>query len=93
MSKIMKEIITKKLKNISSEELLHYSKQYGFSLSHNEAKQITDYVKSHPFDPFNETERINFFKKLAKITDINTTKKAQKLFGEVIKSYGIQSLF
>ncbi|WP_430785228.1 DUF2624 domain-containing protein [Virgibacillus flavescens] len=93
MSKIMKEIIAKKLMNTSPEELLHYSKQYGFSLTNSEAKQITSYIKSNPFDPFNESDRIHFFKELARITDIQTTKKAQKLFGEIVKSYGIQSLF
>ncbi|WP_404453032.1 DUF2624 domain-containing protein [Virgibacillus necropolis] len=93
MSKIMKELITKKIGHISSEELIHYSKQYGFSLTHNEAKQITDYVRSHPFDPFEESERIRFFKELTQITDRNTTKKAQKLFAEMVKSYGLQSLF
>lgn len=93
MSKIMKEIITKKLKQTSPEELLHYSKQYGFSLTSKEAKQITDYLKTHPFDPFKEKDRVIFFKQLTQITNINTTRKAQKLFGEIVKSYGIQSLF
>ena len=93
MSKIMKEMITKKLKQTTPEELLHYSKQYGFSLSNTEAKQITDYLKTHPFDPFEESERIIFFRELTKITNITTTKKAQKLFGEIITSYGIKSLF
>lgn len=93
MSKIMKEIIANKIMRTSPEELLHYSKQYDFSLTHNEAKQITDYLKSHPFDPFKESERISFFKELSRITDMKTTKKAQKLMGELVKSYGIQSLF
>lgn len=93
MSKIMKEIIAKKLKQTSPEELLYHSKEYDFSLTFNEAKQITDYLKKHPFDPFKESDRIIFFKELTQITNINTTKKAQKLFGELVKSYGIQSLF
>lgn len=93
MSKMMKEIIANKLKQISPEELLYYSKQYGFFLTPREAKQITDYLKNHPFDPFKESDRILFFKELTQITNINTTKKAQKLFGEIVKSYGIQSLF
>lgn len=93
MSKIMKDMIAKKMMNTSPEELLHYSKQYGFSLTYKEAKQITDYVRNNPFDPFNESARIHFFKELTRITDLSTTKKAQKLFGEIIKSYGIQSLF
>lgn len=93
MSKMMKDIITKKLKQTTPEELLHYSKQYGFSITHKEAKQITDYLKSRPFNPFNESDRIVFFKELTKITSISTTKKAQKLFAEVVKSYGIQSMF
>lgn len=89
----MKGIIANKLKNTSPDELLQYSKQYGFSLTHNEAVQITDYVKSHPFDPFKESDRIIFFKELTRITNINTTRKAQKLLGEIVKSYGLQSYF
>ncbi|ASK63174.1 hypothetical protein CFK37_13950 [Virgibacillus phasianinus] len=93
MSNVMKDLITKKIKQISPEELLHYSKQYGFSLTRSEAKQITNYVKNHPFDPFSESDRVAFFKELARMTDMQTTKKAQKLFGEMVRSYGIQSLF
>lgn len=93
MSNFIKELVRKKLKQLSPDELLHYGRQYGFSLSQSEAREITTYLKSNPVDPFHVADREKMFKELARITNVDTAKKARLLFNELIKSYGMDYLF
>lgn len=93
MSNFIKELIRKKLKQLSSEELLHYGKQYGFSLNRSEAQDIAAYIKESSIDPFHAADREKMFKELARITNLDTAKKARLLFNELIKSYGVDYLF
>ncbi|UJL44860.1 DUF2624 domain-containing protein [Virgibacillus sp. NKC19-16] len=93
MSIFIKELVRKKLKQLSPEELFHYGKQYGFSLSQSEAREITTYLKAGSFDPFRAEDREKMFKELARITNVDTAKKARLLFNELIKSYGVDYLF
>lgn len=93
MSIFIKELVKNKLKQLTPEELLHYGKQYGFSLSKTEAQHIVGYLKKNTIDPFNEIDRKKMFGELAKITNAETAGKAQKLFKELIHSYGLGHLF
>lgn len=93
MSVFLKEIITNKLKKLSSEEILHYGHQYGFKISKREAAEITNFLKNHSIDPFNSTDRKKAFQELAKITSNETADKAEDLFVQLISSYGLDSLF
>lgn len=93
MSIFIKELVKNKLKQLSSEELLNYGKQYGFSLSKTEAEQIITYLKQHTVDPFDPYDQEKMFHALAAITDSQTANKAQKLFKEIIQSYGLGHLF
>ncbi|ALX48102.1 DUF2624 domain-containing protein [Lentibacillus amyloliquefaciens] len=93
MSTIIKQLINKKLKQLSPDELLRYAHQYGFSIDKNQAKEITAYLRQNPINPFEPEERMKMFKELARITDERTADKAQKLFVEIIKSYGMEGLF
>lgn len=93
MSSFFKDLIMKKIANLSPKELLSYGKQYGFSLTESQAQAITTYLKTHRVDPFSANGRTKMLQELARITDLETAKKAQKLFNEIIKSYGLESLF
>ncbi|MFD1850260.1 DUF2624 domain-containing protein [Oceanobacillus bengalensis] len=93
MSFIIKELVKNKLKQISANELLQYGKQYGFTLSQNQASEITHFLRNNTLDPFQTKDREEMFRKLAEITDIETAKQARKLLDEIIKSYGLAYLF
>lgn len=93
MSHFLKEIIIKRLKSLSEQELVKYASDYGFSISTEEARQITQYVKNNDIDPFQSSGRMALLKELTKITDIETARKAQRLFNEIIKTYGLEHLF
>ncbi|PAV29048.1 hypothetical protein CIL05_13795 [Virgibacillus profundi] len=93
MSIFIKEMIKNKLKQLSPEEILYYGKQYGFSVTETEAQSISTYVRRNPVDPFNKNSQEKMFKQLAGITNTETAKKAQNLFYELIKTYGLEHLF
>ncbi|MFC4558833.1 DUF2624 domain-containing protein [Virgibacillus kekensis] len=93
MTNFIKDMAAKKIKQLSPDDLLHYSKQYGFSISKQQAEQITSYLKTSKADIFNNRQREKMFKDLAKITDAETARKAKKLFNELIRTYGLEHLF
>ncbi len=93
MSIFIKELIKRKLNQISVADLLQYAEQYGFSLTKTEAEKIVMYLRTNNIDPFNKNDRTKMFQALTQITDINTANKAQNLFDEMIHSYGLEHLF
>ncbi|SFA70674.1 Protein of unknown function [Lentibacillus halodurans] len=93
MSTFIKQMINKKLKQLSPDELLYYARQYNFSISKEQARLITAYLRQNPIDPFDPGKRAKMFKELARITDQETANQAQSLFQKMIKSYGAEHLF
>jgi len=93
MSIFIKELIKRKLNHISVEDLLQYGEQYEFSLTKIEAEKIVTYLRSNHIDPFRKNDRTKMFQALTEITDINTANKAQNLFDQMIRSYGLEHLF
>lgn len=93
MSIFIKELVKRKLNQISVGDLLQYGEQYGFSLTDTEAEKIVTYLRTNHVDPFSKKDRSQMFQALTEITDINTANKAQHLFDQMIHSYGLEHLF
>lgn len=93
MSKFIKELVMNKLKQLSANELLHYSKQYGFHISFRQAKHIETYLKQNAIDPFSESGRKKLYQDLAQITDQSTARSAQQLFEKIVQENGLEYLF
>lgn len=93
MSIFIKEIVKRKLKQITKDELLVYSKQYGISISEEEANDMIIYIRNNQLDPFNSNHRQRMFADLAEITNKNTAFQAEKLLKEIIRTYGFEHLF
>lgn len=93
MSTFIKHMVIGKLKNIKAGELLSYSREYGFDLRREEAEEIANYLKTAEINPFDADGRADMLRKLAAITDTETAKKANHLFMEMIRSYGVEHLF
>lgn len=93
MSYFIKELVKNKLKQISSEELLHYASNFNFSITNKQAQQITHFLKTNTLDPFNKRDREHMFKELEYITDKQTSKNARKLLEHIIKTNGLEYLF
>ncbi|MRH43104.1 DUF2624 family protein [Aquibacillus halophilus] len=93
MSNFANQLLLKKLRNVSAKELITHGNEYGISLTNKQAEDIASYLSKTSLNPINEKDRMKMFKKLAQITDIKTAQKAQKLFGKLIKQYGVESWF
>ena len=93
MSIFIKEIIKRKLHQITVGDLLKYGEEHGFSLTNSEADKIVAYLKTNQIDPFNKHDRLKMLEALTEITNKDTAMKAQDLFDQMIESYGLEHLF
>lgn len=93
MSRFLKELINNKLKQLSADEIISYGNQYGFSITEQEAKEISHYLRTTQFDPFDLYDRKKAFQALAQITTDETSRKAENLLLQLIDSYGLDFLF
>jgi hypothetical protein len=82
---IFQNIINHKLNTMTADELLQYADQYQISLSRKEASQIANYVKGKKVNIFNDGERSQLIRELAKITNIHTAKEVNKLLSSFTK--------
>jgi cytidylate kinase len=82
---IFQNIINHKLNTMTADELLQYADQYQISLSRKEASQIANYVKGKKVNIFNDEERSQLIRELAKITNIRTAKEVNRLLSSFTK--------
>jgi Protein of unknown function (DUF2624) len=82
---IFQNIINHKLNTMTADELLQYADQYQISLSRKEASQIANYVKGKKVNIFNDEERSQLIRELAKITNIHTAKEVNRLLSSFTK--------
>lgn len=92
MSTFIKHLIINKLKQLSYEEVIYYSNEYGIYIDEQEAKEIANYFNKEAIDPFNEHDRIKVFNKIAKITNEDIAKKARGILNGLAKSYGFNDI-
>ena len=82
---IFQNIINHKLNTMTADELLKYADQYQISLSRKEATQIANYIKGKKVNIFNDGERSQLIRELAKITNIHTAKEVNRLLSSFTK--------
>ena len=70
---------------MTADELLQYANQYQISLSRNEATRIANYIKGKKVNIFNDGERSQLIRELAKITNIHTAKEVNRLLSSFTK--------
>lgn len=78
--KIFENIINYKLKTITRDELLKYAYQFNINLSKKQAELIAQYLRGTNLNIFNDTERAQVIKEIAKIAGPETAKEINKLF-------------
>lgn len=93
MSFFIKQMVNNKIRQLTVDELLYYSKQYQFTLSEEQAQRIIHYLKNNQLDLFLKSNHPKIFQDLALITDQSTASQAQRLLYEIIRSYGLEHLF
>ncbi len=77
---IFENIINHKLKSITAQELLKYANQFQLKLSKNQAEKIAQYLRGNTLNIFQDSERAQIIKDIAKIAGPETAKEINKLF-------------
>ncbi|WP_117169205.1 DUF2624 domain-containing protein [Paraliobacillus sediminis] len=93
MQPFVKQMIEKKLRNITKTELLSYAKQYQVNVTDTQAEKIVAFLHKTDLNPLEKSDRVVLLKKLAQITDLETAQQAQQLFNQITKQYGVDSWF
>lgn len=78
--KIFENIIIHKLKSITAQELLKYANQFQVKLSKNQAEQIAQYLRGNNLNIFQDSERAQVIKDIAKIAGPETAREINRLF-------------
>lgn len=86
-------MIIKKIKQLSSRELLYYANEYNFDLNPDEAHEIIHFLKTEPIDPFTQKGQQHLVNQLSIITNPQTAQQAYQLFKQLITSYGLEHYF
>ncbi|QAS54172.1 DUF2624 domain-containing protein [Halobacillus litoralis] len=90
MKNVAQQFITQKLKQLTVNELLFYSKKYRISISEQEAAAIVKALKKNKENPFDPEGRKRMLKKLASITSKDTARAVNQLLMKIAKEYGVE---
>ncbi|WP_407638515.1 DUF2624 domain-containing protein [Bacillus alveayuensis] len=82
---LFQKIVNQKLNNLQYDELLSYANQYEIPLTESQAKQIVKVIKGKNLNIFDDKERLNLLKLVAKITSPDVAQKVNQLFLEFVK--------
>ncbi len=85
---IYQRIVNQKIKTITVDELLSYSKQYDISLTKPQAQKAIGYLRTKAdkkIDIFDPTERKKLLKEIAKVTSPEVARQLNSLFLQFTK--------
>ncbi len=77
---IFENIINYKIKSMTAEELLKYADGFKIKLSKNQAEKIAQYLRTTKLNIFQDGERAQVIKEIAKIAGPDTAKEINRLF-------------
>lgn len=77
---IFQNIINHKISTITADELLKYSKQFKISVNRTQATQIAGYLKGKQVNIFDDSQRVQLIKEIAKVAGPDTAREVNKLF-------------
>jgi len=84
--KIFENIINHKINTITADELLKYAGQFNISVNRQQAKKIAEYLRGKKINIFDNTQRTQLIKEIAKTAGPETAREVNKLFMELTKS-------
>ena len=82
---LIKQIVNKKLNHISTKELLKYSKEYEVPITTAQADKIVLLMKGKNINIYDNTERLDLLKQIAKVTTPATAQQVNTLFQQLLK--------
>jgi len=84
--KIFESVINHKINTITAEELVKYAAQMNITLTRQQAKKIVDYVRGKNINIFNDTQRAQLVREIAKTAGPQTAREANQLFMQLTQS-------
>ncbi|MBM7650022.1 hypothetical protein JOC78_003006 [Bacillus ectoiniformans] len=78
--KLIQHMINQKAQAITGKELLKYAKQLNIPLSEDEAEKVAACVRKRRVDLFNEKERAQLLREIAKATSPQTARQINRVF-------------
>ncbi|QOR65553.1 DUF2624 domain-containing protein [Cytobacillus suaedae] len=81
---LFKNIINKKMNNITVDELLSYSQQYQIAINRNQAKEVVKLIRGKNINLFDDNERHRLLKQVARITSPEVARQLNTLFNQLM---------
>lgn len=82
---LIQQFVNKKLNNMTSKELLKYSVEYGVSITNEQADKIVTLIQGKQINIYDNQERLQLLKQIAKVTSPATAQQINTLFQKLIK--------
>ncbi|PLS01783.1 DUF2624 domain-containing protein [Neobacillus cucumis] len=83
--KIFESIINHKINTITAEELVKYGNQFNIPVSLQQAKKIAEYLRGKNINIFDNTQRTQLVKQIAKAAGPETAREVNKLLIQFTK--------
>lgn len=83
---IFQSIINHKINTITADELIKYANQFNISVSKQQAVKISEYLRGKNVNIFNDSERAQLVKEIAKTAGPATAREVNKLFIQLTKN-------
>ncbi|MCG8397884.1 MULTISPECIES: DUF2624 domain-containing protein [Bacillus] len=77
---LFQKIILQRLNQVTAEDLLKYSKQYGISLTRTQAAEVANLMNGKNINIFNDQERLQLLKQVENITSKETANTVNEIF-------------
>jgi hypothetical protein len=82
---IFQSIINHKINTISAEELIKYANQFNISVTRQQAVKIAEYLRGKNVNIFDDSQRAQIVKEIAKAAGPATAREVNKLFIQLTK--------
>lgn len=79
---LIQKIVLQRLNQITANDLLRYAKQYGVSLTSNQATEVAKLMNGKNVNIFNDAERNQLLKQVEAITSKQTAQTVNDLFNQ-----------
>jgi hypothetical protein len=82
---IFQSIINHKINTITADELLKYANQFNVSVTRQQAVKIAEYLRGKNVNIFDDSQRAQLVKEIAKAAGPATAREVNKLFIQLTK--------
>lgn len=82
---LIQQFVNKKINNMTSKELLKYSKEYEVAITSEQADKIVTLIQGKQINIYNVQERLQLLKQIATVTSPATAQQINTLFQKLIK--------